>query len=270
MSENRPQADRPRMSILAILSLVFGVVSTLALGFVTLDIYYRFSLRGILRAHYYRTMDACGYFFAGAALLAILFGVGAFLQIRLGRGRITGGRAARIGLLLVPAQIMLWIFLQVIFRPPEYTATSTTCFNNLKQLGTAFNMYEAAHGDRLPPTAGWNDAVLRYARNKRIMVCPETFEDIPSYAMNRRLNGIAESEVADPSHCVMLFESAPGRNQSGGPELLPRPARHTSWDGREPMYFVLFFDGHAKRVAESEIKYLIWDPRVKSNRPASE
>ncbi len=78
---------------------------------------------------------------------------------------------------------------------------------------------------------------------------------MPTYAMNSRLEGLRWGDVADPQNIVMLFESTPGKNLSGGPEMMPSPRRHLSTE------IIGFADGHAMSVNDHVRKRLNWDPK---------
>ncbi len=73
--------------------------------------------------------------------------------------------------------------------------------------------------------------------------------------MNSRLGGLSERDVADSPDTVLYFESIPGRNLHGGPELLPAEPRH------EQGYLIAFVDGHVEFVPKSEIGKLKWVPK---------
>ena len=77
----------------------------------------------------------------------------------------------------------------------------------------------------------------------------------PAYGFNRLLGGFRKSDVKRPHETVLLFDSNPGLNPTGGPELLPDPGRHS--DGSD---VVLFVDGHYKRLQPAEARRANFDP----------
>ncbi|MBP6963936.1 MAG: hypothetical protein KBC96_05970 [Armatimonadetes bacterium] len=148
---------------------------------------------------------------------------------------------------------------------------STQCMRNLSKLGMATEMYMSEHDYRFPPVKTWNDALkeplTRISRSPsdtdKLFICPSEVNDrsAPSYAVNARLDGLSERDVADPTYTVRYFESMPGRNLHGGPELFPPEPRH------EMGYAVCYADGHVGFVPKSEIGKLKWEPQ--SAKPRS-
>ncbi len=128
-------------------------------------------------------------------------------------------------------------------------AQSSACMSNLKQLGTALVMYTEDYDGRVPPTAGWNEPlrsrVLTYTSDRTgklpLLECPAAPAGTPSYAMNASLAGVRLGEIDAPERAAALFDSKPGRNLAGGPELLPQPVRHRGDN-------IAFADGHVKHL----------------------
>ena len=185
-------------------------------------------------------------------------------------GMIIGG----ITTLLAPILAAVMI---PVFMASRESAKQTNCFNNVKQLGMAMNMYLDDNDDRFPPPESWNNALRLYrtsegqvtvriqspagqgkssqlARSKRsIFVCPSVGGDEPTYAMNGMLKGKSFADVELPAEVVSIFESKPGKNLSGGPELLPSPPRH----GKR--HTLAYVDGHVRDLSDPE-KAALWDP----------
>ena len=132
----------------------------------------------------------------------------------------------------------------------------TSCLNNVKQLSTTVFMYEGDWDDHYPIAENWNDALRPYARNTKVFICPKESGPEPSYAMNAELSELPESAVDAYADTVLLFESEPGLNQSGGLELLPSPPRH------HDSYVIGYADGHVATVEDFETDDLIWYPDV--------
>ncbi len=136
---------------------------------------------------------------------------------------------------------------------------------HLNKLGMATEMYMSQHDYRFPPVGHWNDALkvplTRITGSPRdtdeMFICPAEASDPsqPCYAVNERLDGLSERDVTNPTEVVRYFESIPGRNLHGGPDLFPPEPRHQ--DG----YAILFVDGHVKFVQKSEIGKLVWEPK---------
>lgn len=98
------------------------------------------------------------------------------------------------------AAIIFPMFARGGHPPPK----KTMCICNMKQIGTAFNLYACDWDDTLPPlhtTAqrapegkAWTDKILVYAKNKKIIQCPAHPERLV-YSFNRKLSGMRERDI---------------------------------------------------------------------------
>ena len=133
-------------------------------------------------------------------------------------------------------------------RHPKESARRVEHATNLKLLGVNLRFYADEHGGAYPPPEKWCDVLvewsgghlreaLRYPRGER-EGCP--------YAMNPHAAGCGAPDV------VLLFESRPGWNQAGGPELL------TTENHAGRGCWVVFADGHGDFVAAADIPGLKW------------
>lgn len=152
---------------------------------------------------------------------------------------------------------ILWMYFSAYIHE-TYVHKQTTCQSNLKQMGTAMQMYAQDYGGKFPPADEWNDLIYPYTKNPKLLICPLARDKSkPSYAMNSRLSGFAGNKVKDPLSTIMLFESKPGVNQSGDPEILVSPPRHKIGNNFG------FSDGHVKWCGQSDFGSLQWDPNKK-------
>jgi len=104
----------------------------------------------------------------------------------------------------------------------------------------------------------WNESIFPYTKNTAILHCPYAPEEsLPTYAMNRRLKSVLSARIETPANTVMLFDSIPGKNLSGGREVLPDPPRHRNGDNN-----IGFVDGHAKSVSQKNLSFLLWTPHL--------
>lgn len=150
-----------------------------------------------------------------------------------------------IAVLFVP--ITAAILFPVFARARE-AAKQAGCMSNVHQIGLAMQMYRLDN-QRYPAPGSWNDALRPYVKNPSALVCPSVGGREPTYAMNARGTGY----MNPPADIVLLFESVPGENRSGGPELFPSPPRHMD------KHTVGFVDGHAEAVEASQASELMWD-----------
>jgi prepilin-type processing-associated H-X9-DG protein len=72
--------------------------------------------------------------------------------------------------------------------------------------------------------------------------------------LNKQIAGISLKRLMAPAQIVGIFESVPGTDQVGGPELLPKPGRHMQGNN------ITFADGHVKRYKDGNYAHLFWKP----------
>ena len=197
--------------------------------------------------------------------IALILGIIAMVQI--GRNpqalrgmgmAIAGVVISGIAILVIP---ILAAILFPVFAQARARAQQITCLNNVKQLSTAMQMYLDDYDVGFPPTANWNDALQPYTRQllaskggNKVWVCPSAKSEEPCYAMNGLLDSIQGRDVRWPADTVSIFESIPGKNQTGGKELLPSPPRHRVG------HSVGYVDGHVRFVSDSATESLNWEP----------
>jgi hypothetical protein len=125
------------------------------------------------------------------------------------------------------------------------------CSHNIVQLGRAM-LYYAGHSDwRLPTQDRWCDLLVEHAEaSKDIFICPGSHEEVgeSSYALNENI-----VEVPDSGDIVLLFESIPGWNQFGGPELLS--TENHNGEGCN----IVFCDSHGEFVRKERLGELKWE-----------
>jgi len=209
------------------------------------------------------------------APVGLVLGIIALIQISSNRAALKGSglaiAAIVIGVILplvaIPAAIMFPVFARA-----RDAAQQSACLNNVKQLSTAMQMYASDWENTYPLAENWNDALRDYlpklaantsaSPRKGVWNCPSAKSTQPSYALNRMLAGVADKDVNFVAQTVGIFESMPGMNQVGGPELFPSPARHHNG------HSVGFADGHVRSVDASQVGALNFDPRAESLPPA--
>lgn len=132
------------------------------------------------------------------------------------------------------------------YRPSR----TIVCLGNLRQLGLCLRMYADEHEGRYPPAERWCDVlVAEYGEHKDfndVFRCPGDREGPCSYAMNPNADPNGAGDV------VLLFESKPGWNQHGGPELL------TTENHKGQGCSVSFVDVSGRFVKADEVAQLKW------------
>lgn len=104
-----------------------------------------------------------------------------------------------------------------------------------------------------PIPQNWCDLLKPYREdmNPKICLCPKDKTGPCSYAMNKNIP--AEAKELPPD-LVLLFESAPGWNQTGGSDDVVTD-RH---DKNNPGANIAFADGHVEFVKAEDIPKLRW------------
>jgi len=133
------------------------------------------------------------------------------------------------------------------------------CARTLYRMGVEFASMSDA-GDAWPAPDEWTDRILhrriaeRGTDDPRVVeyiaeqfVCPSAGDGKCHYGMN------PDCEPNSPAHTVLLFETKPGWNQHGGPELF-------AFDNHDPKGgCVLLNDGTVKFIrTEEELRALRW------------
>ncbi len=126
----------------------------------------------------------------------------------------------------------------------------SSCAASMRMIGVAMEAYCDDWDGKLPPPDRWNEMILKEKMRNFRDFCPSAPGGLPTYAMNGRLGGLRLKGL--PKDTVLLFECTPGRNRSGGPELLPPEDMHPSGIN------VLFADGSVRCMHVSRIRDLRW------------
>lgn len=123
------------------------------------------------------------------------------------------------------------------------------CKTNLRYLIFTFDMYAQEYGNVYPTAEEWCDLLIDTSgpETKRFLHCPGGKNGRCDYAMNPHADPNSAGDV------VLLFESRPGWNQAGGPELL------TMGNHEIKGCNVLFVDGTVKFIKAEDVNVLKWE-----------
>jgi hypothetical protein len=122
------------------------------------------------------------------------------------------------------------------------------CSYNMKRIGRVLTRYALDHNGLYPDPNKWCDIILKNEDfNNEILRCPDDKTGPCSYAVNPDCNSFFS-----PSEIVLAFESKPGWNQHGGPELL-NPDNHYARGS-----FVFFNDGFVRIIEPKDFNSLKW------------
>lgn len=125
------------------------------------------------------------------------------------------------------------------------------CAANLGALARALRIYANDHDDEFPTAGQWCDLLLQHEPShvtEELFVCPTAEPGRSHYAINPNA-----TDSASPPDMVLLFETGPGWNQFGGPELLA-PENHQGKGCH-----ILFVDGHVEFVKTGRFDELRWE-----------
>ena len=178
------------------------------------------------------------------AILGILFGIIAILQIGHSQGRIRGQGIAIAGTIISGVALLCIPILAAmvfpVFARARASAQKAVCLSNVKNVSLALQMYMADFDDRCPSAATWCDDLEEYVHNSEVFICPAAKHLPCSYAYNSTLSLADLVSFDDPVNTVAIFESDRGWNAAGLPEgLLPPEPRHLGGDNFG------YLDGHA-------------------------
>jgi prepilin-type processing-associated H-X9-DG protein len=191
------------------------------------------------------------------AIPAIVLGIVGLVKIAHSGGKLKGNGFAIAGI-VVPIvagvfmlPLMLGITLPALARTRQ-VAFRRVCGTNMSSLGKAMLIYANDYNDKFPTGSKWCDLLIEHAAvDRRSFQCRGATEGPCNYAMNQNVADLGPS--AQPQ-VVLLFETHPGWNQTGGPESL------TTENHQDEGCNVLFVDGHVEFVKKSALDRLRWKP----------
>jgi hypothetical protein len=187
--------------------------------------------------------------------LAIIFGIISLIMIVKSNGRLKGIGFAITGI-VVPVvalpivAIMMGITMPALARA-RMVAQRMVCGKDMAVISKDMILYAENNKNMYPASDKWCDLLIQYDPNltKKMFRCPSDKEGPCSYAMNKNIEKLG---VNSPPDMVLLFESKPGWNQSGGLELL------TTENHQGEGCNIAFNDGFVKFIQSEDIKNLKW------------
>jgi prepilin-type processing-associated H-X9-DG protein len=181
-------------------------------------------------------------------LLGFICGVIAVFQILFRRTFLKEAKKAFAGITL-SLLVSVPIFLFVLYV--NHTMGLVICGNNMTGLGKGILIYAADFQERFPEPNKWCDLLIDkedFSRNQfRCKSYGYKSDQLwSSYAINPNCNAHCPNDV------VLMFETKPGWNQYGGPELLTLD-NHNGKGAN-----ILFNDGFVKYIRKKDIGKLKW------------
>jgi len=190
------------------------------------------------------------------AIPAIVFGIVGLCKINKSAGQLKGQGLAIAGICIPAVSVPLIALLMGILMPAlartRQLAFRMTCATNLSGLGKAMLIYANDYDDMFPTPSEWCDLLIEYTEvTTKSFLCKGAPEGPCNYAMNEN---VAKLGISAPPDMVLLFETEPGWNQVGGPEML------TTDNHQGEGCNVLFVDGHVEFVKANQLHKLRWKP----------
>ncbi|MHC4215310.1 MAG: type II secretion system protein [Planctomycetota bacterium] len=130
-------------------------------------------------------------------------------------------------------------------------AIRLVCGANMKGLHSAMTVYAHDNNDIYPSQETWCDLLIKYCKvtpNSFLCKGSEAIDGQSNYAMN------PNCQPSSPNDIVLLFETKPGWNQQGGPELL------TTENHNDKGSNILFNNGKVRFERTEELQTLKWKP----------
>lgn len=188
------------------------------------------------------------------AIPAIILGIVGLVKISKSGGQLKGNGLAIAGIALPVVLLPFVALLMGIMMPAlarvRQIAFRTVCAKNLEALGKAMLIYASDHDEKYPTPSKWCDLLIEHAEiPKNSFRCPGAPEGPCNYAMNKNIEKLGP---VSPPDMVLLFETEPGWNQFGGPEILT-----TENHGGEGCNIV-YVDLHTEWVKTKDLKDLKW------------
>jgi len=192
-----------------------------------------------------------------SAIPSIILGIISLVKISQSKGRLKGAGMAITGIALPVALLPFVPCLMGILFPAlaraRQLALRTHCAANLNQIGIMMLIYANENDDKFPIADRWCELLIEHAGAKRSIFHCKASAAPPhtcSYAMNKNLENFDKDNV--PPDMVVLFETKPGWNQTGGPEIL------TTDNHQGQGCNILFMDNHVEFVKTKDLKKLKW------------
>jgi prepilin-type processing-associated H-X9-DG protein len=188
---------------------------------------------------------------------AVICGIVGLVKINKSRGQLKGNGLAIAGIAVPFAAIPIVAMLLAILMPAlgrvRALSYRLVCATNVSSIGKAMMMYADDYNDMYPTPSKWCDLL-----EEKADVSPVSFQckGAPNdgrcnYAMNKNIEKLG---LNAPPDMVLVFETDPGWNQNGGPELLTLD--NHNGEGCN----VLFSDGHVEFIMKNDLPKLKWMP----------
>jgi hypothetical protein len=157
------------------------------------------------------------------------------------------------GLIIIFVMVLSYFLLLALEPYIRYQAMGGSlrhCQSKLLNLAAAMKYYAKENQGKLPLQTNWCDVFCdELSVDSTSFICPGAKNKSYSYALNKNIIGLDKI----PDDVVILFDSKPGWNQVGGPELLA-PENHKGKGCN-----ILFGNFEAKFIEKKKFAELKWE-----------
>jgi len=246
-TQTKPQGRKPKISKLAIVAMVLGVLSLCRLWISEPS--------GFVRpAGYVLSVLALQV----AAIVGIGLGLAAIVRINMrSNGMLRGRRFAIVGIAAAAISLVLGILGLALLRKPQY---GMICGTNLSGLGKAMAIYANDYDGKYPTADKWCDLLLQgdYVNEKQF-VCRAARDSGDNERCHYAIN--PNCKPNSPPDLVLLFETKGSWNRFGGPEIL------TTENHGGKGCNILFNDGRVEFVETKDLGKLKWKVEEGKEKP---
>lgn len=157
-------------------------------------------------------------------------------------------------------------------------AHQSMCISNEHQIGQAFAIFLADHGDSWPGGAWASGGLIK--GDPEALACPDVrrtndaASEVPGYAYNVALSGASSSSIGYPALTVSLIDAPWGTSETTcwdpwEHDTRPDPAPEEAWKRHQSGADYLFCDSHVKWYPPGVIE-CIGDPTHNGAKPGFE
>ncbi len=247
-TNNNQQSGKSKVCKPAIVSPLLSILGI----FLLVLVLYGFGIYGFIGQSwmplYLRPLYVYGHLISALLGIAgIAAGIFAIKHVHNKRSILKGRWFAVSGLLLALAFLPFWLW----HLPSNPFTARERCAANLRALGRCMLIYTS--GDNPMPRDKWCDLLIECANTRKDMAAIKKFFRCPANKNGRCHYAINVSLDSNP-HQVVLFETKPGWNRVGGPELL------TTDNHNGKGCNVLFHTNTVEFVKTQDLANLLWNP----------
>ena len=183
-----------------------------------------------------------------STFVAFILGLVALIHIWLGKCRLSGMNRS------VSVMVISGAFIICLLEAGK--TRKDVCFHDLRSLSAAINRYALKNTGHLPMGENWCDLMITDAGVDYKCFDHGEESDLifgeSAYALNKNVADMKLSDI--PDDVVLLFETSPGWNKVGGPEILT--TEYHQGKGCK----ILFADGISRFIKTKDLDTLRWEP----------